>query len=349
VTGHKNKRASLPTIWGVAVPFLLGILVSLICKSHAPAADQDTRSAFQRLYDPHARELQRLYAHGQAKCVQTYSPLNGKQRATQFKAKWSGANYILAPDGGSDHRSSAAQNKSRTLDARNSLYDFTLNPRGDGLYTIADVKLRQPERPTALCFMTVPIADYLYSKQTFSEMVGNERVEFLEFGDHVWHDVPVKRLKVRVKPGHGSNLRNTGEMTVAFYFSPSAGWVCVGMQSQDGKNAAIQREERYIYGTTGGQTFPALERLEVWRTAPKSYREIDTEITDLDHHKPFPESDFTLSAFGLPEPYGVVWKKPIPWYLWFIGSGVSFLALGWYFRRRIQRRSVASAPPIPAG
>ena len=75
------------------------------------------------------------------------------------------------------------------------------------------------------------------------------------------------------------------------------------------------------------------------------------EITDFRPHAPFPQSGFTLTAFGLPEPYGVVWKKPIPWSLWFIGGGIAFLALGWCFRRRARPRTtaIAPSPPLPAG
>jgi hypothetical protein len=52
-----------------------------------------------------------------------------------------------------------------------------------------------------------------------------------------------------------------------------------------------------------------------------------------------PESDFTLSAFGLPEPGGV--RRPIPWYLWAALLGVVCLSaaalLQWRARRRAGR------------
>ena len=40
-----------------------------------------------------------------------------------------------------------------------------------------------------------------------------------------------------------------------------------------------------------------------------------------------PESDFTVSAFGLPEPYGVEWEKPIPWWLYLSGGGLGIIVL----------------------
>lgn len=45
------------------------------------------------------------------------------------------------------------------------------------------------------------------------------------------------------------------------------------------------------------------------------------------------ESDFTLSAFGLPEPAGVTWPKS-RWYLWFAAMAAGAFGLGWFLRRK---------------
>ncbi|MEJ5276058.1 MAG: hypothetical protein WHU94_09120 [Thermogemmata sp.] len=48
--------------------------------------------------------------------------------------------------------------------------------------------------------------------------------------------------------------------------------------------------------------------------------------------------EFTLSAFGLPEPVGVEWERPVRWYLWLMLAGVVCLVAGgvfyWLSRRR---------------
>jgi hypothetical protein len=50
------------------------------------------------------------------------------------------------------------------------------------------------------------------------------------------------------------------------------------------------------------------------------------------------EREFTLSAFGLPEPVGVEWERPVRWYLWLTLAGVVCLVAGgvfyWLSRRR---------------
>ncbi len=52
------------------------------------------------------------------------------------------------------------------------------------------------------------------------------------------------------------------------------------------------------------------------------------------------EQEFTLSAFGLPEPPGLAWRKPIPWYLWAAVAGIACLLLGvvfsWLRKRRLE-------------
>ena len=49
-----------------------------------------------------------------------------------------------------------------------------------------------------------------------------------------------------------------------------------------------------------------------------------------------PETDFTLSAFGLPEPFGIEWEKPTPWWLYLICGGLGvivLLAVGYRLRK----------------
>ena len=63
------------------------------------------------------------------------------------------------------------------------------------------------------------------------------------------------------------------------------------------------------------------------------------ERIELNHGIPNalpPETDFTLSAFGLPEPFGVTWERPTPWWLYaLISAGMLFVvAVIVSFRKR---------------
>jgi hypothetical protein len=51
-----------------------------------------------------------------------------------------------------------------------------------------------------------------------------------------------------------------------------------------------------------------------------------------------PDSEFTLSAFGLPEPAGVIWERPTPYYIWILAAAAGCGALALLFRYLARRR-----------
>lgn len=50
-----------------------------------------------------------------------------------------------------------------------------------------------------------------------------------------------------------------------------------------------------------------------------------------------PTVDFTLTAFGLPEPEGIVWPSPSPWWLWLSFASIGSVAMAFLFVKLIQR------------
>lgn len=74
-------------------------------------------------------------------------------------------------------------------------------------------------------------------------------------------------------------------------------------------------------------------------TAALGGNKIETEIAyEVNENAVLNESDFTLTAFGLPEPPGITWERPTPWWIYFglIGGGclVGFVLIGVFLRRR---------------
>jgi hypothetical protein len=72
-------------------------------------------------------------------------------------------------------------------------------------------------------------------------------------------------------------------------------------------------------------------------------RELEDDY-DLHQVRSIPEYELTLSAFGLPEPQGIVWDRGPPYYLWFAGAAVVALALAVYFRWKAVRKARAVHP-----
>ena len=66
-----------------------------------------------------------------------------------------------------------------------------------------------------------------------------------------------------------------------------------------------------------------------------------------------PDSEFTLTYYGFPEPEGIVWKKPIPNYVWILLGAAGLMLLSLLCRWLLQRRAGAkfpasfSVPPSP--
>jgi hypothetical protein len=71
---------------------------------------------------------------------------------------------------------------------------------------------------------------------------------------------------------------------------------------------------------------------------------------EFDLHESAPEDhEFTLSAFGMPEPEGITWDRGPRYYLWFGITGVVALGLAVWFRRLARKRAAARpASPLPS-
>src|SRR5262249_483433 len=72
-----------------------------------------------------------------------------------------------------------------------------------------------------------------------------------------------------------------------------------------------------------------------------------TEDYDLHEVDP-PDDEFTLTAFGLPEPVGMETKRSSRAYLWFGLAPAGALALGYLLRRAARRRAERSTRPVPS-
>ncbi len=65
----------------------------------------------------------------------------------------------------------------------------------------------------------------------------------------------------------------------------------------------------------------------------------DNEATAVTRFTRSPEPEFTLTAFGLPEPPGIEWGRSTPWYAWLAVAGVGCLAVFLVLRRVAARRT----------
>jgi hypothetical protein len=79
-----------------------------------------------------------------------------------------------------------------------------------------------------------------------------------------------------------------------------------------------------------------------WRVIEKDNAVSAWEVTFSNLRiRDIPEEEFTLTAFGLPEPHGVVWPQPTRWWLWIFLSAVA-AAVAAFLVLRMRRRYFAS-------
>lgn len=119
--------------------------------------------------------------------------------------------------------------------------------------------------------------------------------------------------------------------------------------------ATYKNDSRYKYGTetehfaelqqtSGALPVPTLVQTDRWffRDADQKDRILTRTEFELEVPDRLPsDEEFTLTAFGLPEPPGLEWKKPTPWYLWLGFAAIGCLITGVAIRM-LGRRSGAS-------
>lgn len=93
----------------------------------------------------------------------------------------------------------------------------------------------------------------------------------------------------------------------------------------------------YAIDTTGAGK-GGLRKMKSKLDYSSDYRAVETTF-DFHYDETLPESAFSLSAFGLPEPMGVAWPRRTRWYAWFGLGGAVLIGLGLYLRRRLHGRA----------
>lgn len=125
------------------------------------------------------------------------------------------------------------------------------------------------------------------------------------------------------------------------YFDPNRYW-CLVEAELNGKwtNGTGVVHERYEF-KDGPNGFPIITSVTHTLKSDSRKSSVNAVIkTDFTVHPNVPTREFTLSAFGLPEPNGVVWERGPRYYLWFGIAAIACLGL-MILCRRLARRKMA--------
>jgi hypothetical protein len=219
----------------------------------------------------------------------------------------------------------------------NTKYAFEISKRGEG-YLLRNWEPASPSGRVQFMPFIAPIADQ-WTNRTYLEIAEDPETKFLEMRDTEHRGRKVKQLTVVVS--HLDVVTKQPRRTKkSYFFDPMRGWVCVGWTHDIGTGTRYL-ESHHEYEGEG--EYPPLKVIEVgerdhqdskhyqfrWRIEFTRFERLGGKLD---------ESEFTLSAFGLPEPVGVEWERPVRWYLWLMLAGVVCLVAGgvfyWISRRR---------------
>ncbi|MBY0232122.1 MAG: hypothetical protein K2W96_22825 [Gemmataceae bacterium] len=86
-----------------------------------------------------------------------------------------------------------------------------------------------------------------------------------------------------------------------------------------------------------------VRRVDQTATFNGTFKVVSKITTDAVEFRDIPESEFSLSAYGLPEPGDTPVKQPSswPWYVWLLGVGLALLLAAILFRVLLSRKNAA--------
>lgn len=234
----------------------------------------------------------------------------------------------------------------------NSEYHFHLLRHGDGKpWVIRDVKKRSAEADEY----------WAYRVEFCKELAVAQAAPPLP---NVFHSRGFRCVRADPEPGGRGYVRvtftNVPETTPVSNDRVKGGWVVLDparywviveseVELDLGEKSKVEGFDKYAVvneyhkESSGGHPILAKSLMtgKFWKKG-KLWQEAEYHSTFESRERPsIPESEFTLSAYGLPEPHGARPKKT-RWYLWLGGGAIACLALAVGVRLLRRRRAAAT-------
>lgn len=308
------------------------------------AAEDDLRAAFLAQYEPHAAALAERYGSAQYRFTSRSPGGPNRQQLQVVAGKFDLHHHRVSGESSFVDLTTNAKTAVSTgsIEVQNTRYAFTVRNQGEKGYALHEIAIYAEQGfESQQCLLCFPFADNARRK-TYLELIRAPDTTVLGHRTVTWRGRPVTELQVEYTIFHRGEKR-TKRVRGTYYFEPSTGWVCVGTRTP-ADNTGKYHERVHSYDTSGAWAVPV--KYELWEMneqKPDANKRL-WDIT-IDEFTPIPKLDpaeFTLTAFGIPEPVGVKWEKPVSRYVWLlIAAGTcAVLALG--FRYLGRKRPVAT-------
>lgn len=119
---------------------------------------------------------------------------------------------------------------------------------------------------------------------------------------------------------------------------PARWWVVTGWTNERSMNGSVKKTVVRREFSTADDGLPLTSRDQIAVTSSVPGATGREEVIDYTFTKqPADSTEFRLTAYGLPEPQGVMWEKPTPYYVWILLAATGCALLAVLFRRLLRR------------
>jgi len=292
------------------------------------ASDQDLRTWFLSHYKNSFRHISKKYTNIEYE----YIIIENKNKR-YYRGKFDLHNYIHQYI---EYTKDKKIKSIPIIEVGNKMYRFELRDMNDK-QTLTDLQIFNSDfRGPWMPFMA-PLGDRFVGK-TYLDIVQDSDTELISIEDAIHGNRQVKKLTVNINYINPVSKKQQKEKK-NYYFSQDEGWICYGWSNYPKDGQSRYLEEFYEY-ENNENVYPPLKSIVLqWRDIfKKDFSELiyKLEFTKFTRANHFDEREFTLSAFGLPEPVGL--ERPVRWWLWTGVAGVLLIIVGAVFFRLAQRR-----------
>ncbi|HEY3787608.1 MAG TPA: hypothetical protein VGL71_02080 [Urbifossiella sp.] len=306
----------------------------------------DHRSQFIADYSPHAERLRDRYTGWDIKYKQTSPAVNDSELEQIHAARYGHAFYILTSESRKliDTKTRAIKKElpAKYIGGLNQFYAFEISREPTGLvlrqvYLIADPQVDPNYISYVPC--SFPYANG-FLRKSYLEIAQGDSIKITGYETLAenFRELSTERTFTN---------RNTQESAIViekYLFDANRGWMCTRERAQT-PGVSSFNETLYHYADKP-ESLPMIKSWESWQRDGKDggtdrliarFEILESQRADVR------EEECRLSAFGLPEPVGVNWKKESRTYPWFLAAAGVFLVLAVVFRH-LARRKMAKSP-----
>jgi len=222
--------------------------------------------------------------------------------------------------------------------AANSKYAFSLAKRKAGwvledLFMDPEARVTPTKQSVAEYVLTAISGHFSVLDQNLAGLIEGGKLKVTR----VVAENASKSGEVAADFQYAGGPRNLPQVSGRMLLSPENLWCVLGFDSffeTDGTKTILRATNEFktyhdVYHVPVRTSFAWIKQT---REGETPVRKVTVEL-DLREDASAPESDFTLSAFGLPEPQGFTWPTPTRWYLWFIVAAMIAAGIGLALRR----------------